>query len=303
TACRSLATRASSACCGNSLFSSTSAACGAIRSVARSRTDWRSSSCSSDGAYPGRSAVMVPLVAGRSSADLLGRQTTFRRSGRSTRAAGGRAGVSAGRRPGAGRSERDRCCLHPSRRNLRAKQMNITMEARVTVPAVTRATGSSLQRLAEQGWERTGARAGMYFEGARGAGLQMGERGGGVSGGLRGAGLAAGERVVVCMANCPEVGIIYQAVWRAGAVATPVLFLLSETELRHVLTDSGAAFVVTTPEFLVKVQAAAAGTEVRAIIVCGALANGSGGGGLPLLDFAVLETAPEGALADADPDG
>jgi long-chain acyl-CoA synthetase len=123
-----------------------------------------------------------------------------------------------------------------------------------------------------------------------------------MSGGLRGAGLAAGERVVVCMANCPEVGIIYQAVWRAGAVATPVLFLLSEAELRHVLTDSGAAFVVTTPEFLAKVQAAAAGTEVRAIIVSGALTEGSGGG-LPLLDFAVLETAPAGALADADPDG
>ena len=43
------------------------------------------------------------------------------------------------------------------------------------------------------------------------------------------------------MANCPEVGISYHAVWRAGAVATPVLFLLSEDELRHVLSDSGAA--------------------------------------------------------------
>src|SRR5690242_13452072 len=192
------------------------------------------------------------------------------------------------------------------------------MEASVTVPAVTRATGSSLQRLAEQAWERTAAGSVMYFEGARWTGLELAGRVRRMSGGLRGAGLEAGERVVVCMANCPEVGIIYQAVWRAGAVVTPVLFLLSEAELRHVLTDSGAAFVVTTPEFLAKVQAAAVGTEVRAIIVSGALTEGSGGGltegsggdltegsggGLPLLDFAVLETAPEGALADADPDG
>ena len=174
----------------------------------------------------------------------------------------------------------------------------------MTVPAVTRATGSSLQRLAEQAWERTAAGSVMYFEGARWTGLELAGRVRRMSGGLRGAGLEAGERVVVCMANCPEVGIIYQAVWRAGAVATPVLFLLSEAELRHVLTDSGAAFVVTTPEFLAKVQAAAEGTEVRAIIVSGALATANGsGGGLPLLDFAVLETAPEGALADADPDG
>jgi len=176
------------------------------------------------------------------------------------------------------------------------------MEASVTVPAVTRATGKSLQRLAEQAWERTAAGSVLYFEGTRWTGLELAERVRRMSGGLRGAGLAAGERVVVCMANCPEVGIIYQAVWRAGAVATPVLFLLSEAELRHVLTDSGAAFVVTTPEFLAKVQAAAAGTEVRAIIVSGVLTPGCGGG-LPLLDFAVLETAPAGALADADPAG
>ena len=181
----------------------------------------------------------------------------------------------------------------------------------MTVPAVTRATGSSLPRLAEQAWERTAARSALYFEGTRWTGLELAERARRMSGGLREAGLAAGERVVVCMANCPEVGIAYQAVWRAGAVATPVLFLLSEAELRHVLTDSGAAFVVTTPEFLAKVQAAAAGTAVRAIIVSGAQPAGGGGGGgggggaaggVPLLDFAVLETGPESPLADADPD-
>ena len=44
------------------------------------------------------------------------------------------------------------------------------------------------------------------------------------------------------MANCPEVSITYQAPSGApGAVATPVLFLLSEDELRHVLSDAGAA--------------------------------------------------------------
>ena len=29
------------------------------------------------------------------------------------------------------------------------------------------------------------------------------------------------------MANCPEVGIAYSAIWRAGAVVTPVVFLVS----------------------------------------------------------------------------
>src|ERR1022692_4002828 len=131
---------------------------------------------------------------------------------------------------------------------------------------VTRPTGSSLQRLAEEAWHRVAAGSVLHYEGAQWTGSELAERIRRVSGGLREAGLRAGERIVVCMANCPEVSITYQAAWRAGAVATPVLFLLSETELRHVLTDSGATFVVTTPEFLPKVTAAAAG-------------GGGGGGG------------------------
>ena len=61
------------------------------------------------------------------------------------------------------------------------------------------------------------------------------------------------------MANCPEVLITYSAAWRAGAVVTPLIFLVSEDELRHALADSGAVGVVTTAEFLPKVSAALAG--------------------------------------------
>ena len=74
----------------------------------------------------------------------------------------------------------------------------------MTVPAVTRATGKSLQRLAEQAWERTAAGSVMYFEGTRWTGLELAERVRRMSGGLRGAGLAAGERVVVCMPTAPR---------------------------------------------------------------------------------------------------
>ena len=155
---------------------------------------------------------------------------------------------------------------------------------------VTRPTGSSLQRLAEESWERVAAGSVLHYEGTQWTGTELAERIRRVSGGLREAGLRQGERIVVCMANCPEVGITYQAAWRAGAVATPVLFLLSETELRHVLTDSGATFVVTTPEFLPKVTAAAAGVGgVRGIIVCGE--PPAEDGGRELLRFSQLETS------------
>jgi long-chain acyl-CoA synthetase len=165
---------------------------------------------------------------------------------------------------------------------------------------VTAATGASLQRLAEQSWARNAAGSVLYYEDGRWTGSELAERIRRVAAGLREAGLRPGERVVICMANCPEVSITYNAVWRAGAVATPVLFLLSEDELRHVLADSGAVLVVTTPEFLPKVTAAAAGLHaVRAVVLVGELP--APGGGIPLLPFTELETAAEGELIDAEP--
>jgi len=164
---------------------------------------------------------------------------------------------------------------------------------------VTRSTGTSLQRLAEQSWDRHAAQTQLYYEGERWTGTELAGRVRRVAGGLREAGLRPGERVVVCMANCPEVGITYHAVWRLGAVTTPVLFLLSEDELRHVLTDSAAALVVTTPEILPKVTAAAAGIgSLRGIIVVGDPPPGHVG---ELVPFAALEAAAEAGLVDTDP--
>src|SRR6266851_3263621 len=172
---------------------------------------------------------------------------------------------------------------------------------------VTRATGTSLQRLAAESWDRVAAGSVLHYEGTQWSGAQLAARARRVSGGLREAGLRPAERVVVCMANCPEVSITYGAVWRAGAVATPVLFLLSEDELRHVLSDAAAALVVTTPEFLAKVRAAAADLpSVRAIVVVGeppAERRAARSAGPPLLPFAELESAPLGKLIDSDPSG
>ncbi len=72
------------------------------------------------------------------------------------------------------------------------------------------------------------------------------------------------------MANCPEVLITYNAVWRAGAVVTPVVFLVTPAELHHILVDSGAVAVVTTGELLATVLAAAQGADaVRHVVVAG----------------------------------
>src|SRR3954453_17845698 len=170
----------------------------------------------------------------------------------------------------------------------------------MTSGMITTPTGNSLQRLGELAAERHGGESRLFFEEQSFTGLQLAERVRRLSRGLRDAGLRPGERVVVCMANCPEVGLTYSGVWRAGAVTTPVLFLLSEDQLRHVLADSEASYVVTTPDFLPKVLASATGVgTVRGVVVAGD--HGRVETTVPLIDFAELEAGPEGELIDRDP--
>ena len=175
----------------------------------------------------------------------------------------------------------------------------------MTTEMLTTPTGNSLQRLGEAANDRLGGASRLFFEDQSFTGLQLAERARRLSQGFRDAGLQPGERVVVCMANCPEVGLTYNAVWRAGAANTPVLFLLSEDELRHVLSDSEASYVVTTPDFLPKVIASTVGVPtVRGIIVgdaAGGVDQAASGTDIPLLDLADLERASEGDIIDRDP--
>jgi long-chain acyl-CoA synthetase len=126
--------------------------------------------------------------------------------------------------------------------------------------------GASLAVLAEQAEARFGDSSRLVFESAELRSAELGARARRFAAGLAALGVAPGDRVAVCMANCPEVLETYHAVWRIGAAVTPLLFLLSEDELRHALSDSGAAAIVTTPEFLPKVLAASAGLDVRCVV-------------------------------------
>src|ERR1700744_1941235 len=97
-----------------------------------------------------------------------------------------------------------------------------------------------LARAAEAAYERRGDDEALLFEGRWYRSGELFHRAAAVATGLAQLGLAPGERVVVTMANCAEVGVIYQAVWRAGLVATPAMFLLAADDLHRLLADSGA---------------------------------------------------------------
>src|SRR5882762_7184336 len=157
----------------------------------------------------------------------------------------------------------------------------------------------NLAQQAELAFERQGDYDTLCYEGAWLTSGQLADRGSRLGTGLAGLGVRPGDRLLVLMANCPEVLITYTAAWRAGAVVTPLIFLASEDELRHALIDSGAAGVVTTVEFLPKVAAVLGSTPgVRFVLVPGAGPAAEAAPGVPVLDFDQVASAGHGSIAD-----
>jgi len=120
----------------------------------------------------------------------------------------------------------------------------------------------SLARAAEAALDRHGDYDSLCFEGEWHRSGRLFERATRLAGGLRGLGVEPGDRVVVLMANCPEVGIAYNAIWRIGAVVTPAIFLLPPAELAHVIADSGTRLVLASPELADNAREAAGEAEV-----------------------------------------
>jgi len=156
----------------------------------------------------------------------------------------------------------------------------------------------NLAMQAELALERQGEYDSLCYEGQWHTNGQLAERAARLATGFAGLGVRPGDRLLVLMANCPEVLITYTAAWRAGAVVTPLIFLVSEDELRHALVDSGAVGIVTTAEFLPKVTAAVAGAPgVRFVVVPGGTAEARQGK-VTVLDFTQVASAAPGPVAN-----
>ncbi len=153
-----------------------------------------------------------------------------------------------------------------------------------------------LGRLVEDAYARRGDYPSLLFEGRWHRSGELFDRARRLAGGLAESGVEPGDRVVVSMANCPEVTIAYQALWLAGAVATPATFLLPAPDLRHVIADSQARAVITTPEFLPKVMEAAQGLDTLRHVMCTEAADGA----LALADVETAEARPVVPRADDD---
>ncbi len=87
---------------------------------------------------------------------------------------------------------------------------------------------------------------------------------------LRERGVGTDDRVVVMMPNSPHVTGAFQAVWKLGAVIVPVTPQLGAREVRYLLEDSAAPWVITSPHLAECVAQAASGIgSVKGLLVTG----------------------------------
>ena len=80
-------------------------------------------------------------------------------------------------------------------------------------------------------------------------------------------GVGTGDRVAVFAKNCPEYLVAFFAIWRMGAVITPINAKLHEKEAAWIINDSGAVLVLAGPDLH---DAIAAVSEVPVLDLGGA---------------------------------
>lgn len=86
---------------------------------------------------------------------------------------------------------------------------------------------------------------------------------------LQGLGLAKGERVAVGLTNSTEFVIAYFAVLRAGGVMIPLNIMLTSSEVKKVLFDSGASIAIAMDPLLDTVRKGAEATQVKHVVCAG----------------------------------
>ena len=112
----------------------------------------------------------------------------------------------------------------------------------------------TLARLAEDALETYGEYVALAFEGRRYTNLDQQRAASRLAHALRRLGVGPGDRVVVMLPNCPEVIQSYGAILKCGAVIVPIIFLLGDKEVAHILADSEAKVVITSADMLWKVE-------------------------------------------------
>ncbi len=86
---------------------------------------------------------------------------------------------------------------------------------------------------------------------------------------LAGKGFRKGDVFGIFSTNCPEYGVAFHAVGMLGGITTPVNPLYTAEEAAFQLKNSGAKFLVTSPQFVEKAREAAELSKIEELFVFG----------------------------------
>lgn len=103
-----------------------------------------------------------------------------------------------------------------------------------------------------------GEHVSIIFEGCKYTNVEMDRIARKLGNALKKLGVGRGDRVIIQMPNCPEVFQSFQAIWKIGAIVVPINYQVAAEEIAYIYQDSGAAIVITAPEFMDRVRAARA---------------------------------------------
>jgi len=78
-------------------------------------------------------------------------------------------------------------------------------------------------------------------------------------------GIQKGDRVLVDLQNCPQLVIAHYAILSLGAVVVPVNPMCRAAEIKHLISDSGAVFAVTSTDL--SAEWLAAGMAARDLLI------------------------------------
>jgi long-chain acyl-CoA synthetase len=112
----------------------------------------------------------------------------------------------------------------------------------------------NLVALADENLRLFGEYPYLIFEDSAFTNRQMLHDANALSNGLMGLGIKAGDKAVVMLPNCPEVLVSYQGILRCGAVIVPVISMMTEQELKHILVDCEAVAIITSRDIFQKYE-------------------------------------------------
>lgn len=79
-----------------------------------------------------------------------------------------------------------------------------------------------------------GEHVSYIFEGREITNVQMDRSARKFGNALTALGVSRGDRVIMQMQNCPEVFKAFQAIWRLGAIALPINYLVGQEEINYI---------------------------------------------------------------------